>query len=100
MNDDSSVCSSYNESVLLGVVLVLVLLNESSSGIVVSLSLSSSSVLDLISLVICFGFEYFDEGHCLFEAYLIINDTFRYLFILNALLNPRWGLFLLISQFL
>ena len=52
LGDDSSVGSSYNESVLLGLVLVLVLLDKSSSGVVVSLSLLSSSELSLESGVV------------------------------------------------
>ena len=52
LDDDSAVGSSNSESVLLGVVLVLVLLNESSSGLVVGLSLSSPPVLDLESGVV------------------------------------------------
>ena len=62
--NDSSVGSSYNESVLLGVVLVLVLLNQSSSGVVVSLTLVSSSSWDLESLVISFSLHYLHKCHC------------------------------------
>jgi len=47
--DDSLVGSSDNESVLSGVVLVLVLEDQSTSGVVISLSLSSPSELSLVA---------------------------------------------------
>jgi len=50
LSNDLSVSSSGNKSVFLGVILVLVLLDQSSSGVVVSLALSSSFWLDLHSL--------------------------------------------------
>ena len=49
LDDDLGVSSSDAESVFLGLILVLILLNKSSSGLVVGLSLSSPPVLDLIS---------------------------------------------------
>lgn len=61
--DDSSVGSSYDKSVLLGIVLVLVLENKSSSGEVVSLSFSSSSELGLISLGVSFVLQNLNETH-------------------------------------
>ena len=63
LNDDAAVSSSDAQSVLLGVVLVLVLLDESSSGLVVSLSLASASELDLISGVVRSGLHGLDECH-------------------------------------
>ncbi len=63
LNNDSAVGSSNAESVLLGIVLVLVLLDKSSSGLVVSLSLSSPSELDLISGVVSVTLEDLDETH-------------------------------------
>ena len=63
LNDDAAVCSSDAQSVLLGVVLVLVLLDQSSSGLVVSLSLASASELDLISGVVRSGLHGLDECH-------------------------------------
>ena len=47
--DDSLVGSSDNESVLSGVVLVLVLEDQSTSGVVIGLSLSSPSELSLVA---------------------------------------------------
>lgn len=63
LNDDAAVGSSHAQSVLLGVVLVLVLLDESSSRLVVSLSLASASELDLISRVVRSGLHGLDECH-------------------------------------
>jgi hypothetical protein len=63
LGDDSLVGSSDNKSVLLGFVLVLVLLNKSSSGVVVSLSLSSSSEFDLESRVVGSCLDNFEETH-------------------------------------
>lgn len=63
LSDDSSVGSSDAESVLLGVVLVLVLLDESSSGEVVGLSFSSASELDLVSGVVRRSLDGLDECH-------------------------------------
>ena len=67
LNDDAGVGSSDAQSVLLGVVLVLVLLNESSSGLVVSLSLASASELDLISGVVRSGLHGLDECHVKYD---------------------------------
>jgi len=61
--EDSGVRFPYNESVLLGVVLVLILLDKSSSGEVVGLSLSSSLVFDLESLEVSLALHNFDEAH-------------------------------------
>jgi hypothetical protein len=63
LNDDAAVGSSHAQSVLLGVVLVLVLLDQSSSRLVVSLSLASASELDLISRVVGSGLHGLDECH-------------------------------------
>ena len=63
LDDDAAVGSSDAESVLLGVVLVLVLLDQSSSGLVVSLSLASASELDLESGVVRSGLHGLDECH-------------------------------------
>jgi len=67
LHDDAAVGSSDAQSVLLGVVLVLVLLDESSSGLVVSLSLASASELDLISGVVRSGLHGLDECHVNFK---------------------------------
>lgn len=67
LNDDAGVGSSDAQSVLLGVVLVLVLLDESSSGLVVSLSLASASELDLISGVVRSGLHGLDECHVKYD---------------------------------
>ena len=61
--DDSLVGSSDDESVLLGVVLVLVLLYQSSSGVEVGLSLSSASELDLEPLEVGLGLKHLNENH-------------------------------------
>jgi len=49
LNDDLLQGSSDDESVLLGVVLVLVLLDQSPSHVVVGLAFSSALVLHLVS---------------------------------------------------
>ena len=67
LNDDAGVGSSDAQSVLLGVVFVLVLLDESSSGLVVSLSLASASELDLISGVVRSGLHGLDECHVKYD---------------------------------
>jgi len=61
--DNSGVGDSSNESVLGGVVLVLVLEDQSSSGIVVSLTLSSSSELGLESLEVSVSLVNLNESH-------------------------------------
>ena len=61
--DDLRVGSSDNETVLMGVVLVLILLDQSSSLSVVSLILSSTSVLGLESLVVSVGLNSLDKCH-------------------------------------
>ena len=63
LDDDLGVGSADVESVLLGVVLVLVLLDESPSGLVVGLSFSSPSVLDLESGVVRGGLDGLNESH-------------------------------------
>jgi hypothetical protein len=64
--DDLGASSSNNESVFLGIVLVLSLASKSSSGVEISLSLSSSLWLDLHSLGVCFVLNDLDECHNLF----------------------------------
>ena len=64
LGDDLGACSSDDKSVLLGVVLVLLLTCQSSSGIVVSLSLSSSLWLDLHSHGVCLVLDDLHETHC------------------------------------
>mgnify|MGYP007131711750 CR=1 FL=1 len=64
--NEFGVSSSYTESVLLGVVLVLILLDKSSSGVEVGLSLSSASELDLESLVVGSSLKDLDECHCVY----------------------------------
>ena len=66
LDDDPAVGAADNKSVLLGLVLVLVLLDQSSSCLVVGLSFSSSSVLNLISGEVRSGLDCLDEGHCVF----------------------------------
>jgi hypothetical protein len=63
LSDEFSVSSSDDESVFLGVILVLVLLHQSSSGVVVSLCLSSSLWFDLHSLGVCLVLDDFNETH-------------------------------------
>ena len=63
LDDDSGVGSSDAESVLLGLILILVLLDKSSSCLVVGLSLSSPSVLDLISGEVRSCLDSLNEGH-------------------------------------
>ena len=60
---DESVGESDNKSVLGGVVLVLVLVNQSTTSVVIGLTLSSSSILDLVSLVVSFVLDNFHERH-------------------------------------
>ena len=63
LDDDSRVGPSHNKSVLLGIVLVLVLLDQSTSGLVVSLSLTSASELDLISGIVGSGLHSLNKTH-------------------------------------
>jgi hypothetical protein len=63
--DYSSVGSANDESVLLGVVLVLVVDDQSATGEVVGLSLASSAPLGLISLGVCSVLENLHECHCI-----------------------------------
>jgi hypothetical protein len=72
LSNDSSVGSSYNKSVFLGVILVLILLDESSSGVVISLSFSSSSVLDLESLEVSLVLYGLNECHFMFVYRVLI----------------------------
>ena len=67
LDNDAAVGSSDAQSVLLGVVLVLVLLDQSSSGLVVGLSFASASVLDLESGVVRSGLHGLDECHVNFK---------------------------------
>lgn len=57
LSDDSGVGGSGNQSVLGGVVFILILDDQSLSGIVISDSLSSSSVLGLESLEVSVGLK-------------------------------------------
>ena len=66
MGDELGVSSSDDKSILSGVILVLILTSQSSSGVVISLSLSSSLWLDLHSLAVCLGFNVLDESHGVF----------------------------------
>lgn len=61
--DDSRVGDSGNESVLGGIELVFIVGDEVSSGPVVGLSLSSSSVFDLVSLEVSLVLLNLDESH-------------------------------------
>lgn len=63
LSDDSGGGDSDNKSVLGGVVFVLILLNESLSCEVVSLSLTSSEEFGLISHEVSFVLDELDEGH-------------------------------------
>jgi hypothetical protein len=63
LEDESSVGSSNDKSVLLGVVLVLGLEDESVSSEVIGLSLSSTSRLGLDPGVVSFVLDDFDETH-------------------------------------
>ena len=73
LRDEFGVSSSNDKSVFLGVILVLVLLDESSSGVEVSFTLSSSLWLNLHSLGVCLVFDDFNETH--FSLYSkVFND--------------------------
>ena len=61
--DDLLVGSSDNETVLVGVVLVLILLNQGSSLSIVGLVFTSTSVLGLESLVVSVGLNCLHESH-------------------------------------
>merc|ERR1711971_1341600 len=61
---NSAVGSSDDESVLLGVVLVLVVDDESLTCVVVSLSLSSSAEFGLVALRVSFVLQNLDVAHC------------------------------------
>jgi hypothetical protein len=61
--DNLRVGSSDNETVLMGVVLVLILLDQSSSLSVVGLALSSTSVLGLEALVVSVSLNSLDKCH-------------------------------------
>jgi hypothetical protein len=74
LGDDLGVGSADAQSVLLGLVLVLVLLNEAATGLVVGLSLSSASVLDLVSGEVSGGLDCLDEGHV--DDELLNNNNF------------------------
>ena len=63
LGDDVSVGDSSDQSVLGGVVLILILEDQSLSGIVVGFSLSSSSELGLVSLEVSGVLNKLDEGH-------------------------------------
>jgi hypothetical protein len=63
LSDDSGGGDSHDESVLGGVVFVLILLNQSLSGEVVSLSLTSSEEFGLVSHEVSFVLDELDEGH-------------------------------------
>ena len=82
LSDDLSVSSSDNQSVFSCFVFVLILLDKSPSCVVVSLSFSSSSVLDLISLVVSLSLYNLHECHNL--IYLIINFLPRISLIFNS----------------
>ncbi|KAH3667488.1 hypothetical protein OGAPHI_003137 [Ogataea philodendri] len=64
LGDDVLVGESNNQSVLWRVVLGLVLSNKSLSGVVVSLSLSSSSERSLVTGVVGGSLEVLGESHC------------------------------------
>jgi len=61
--DDAPVRESDDESVLLGVILVLVVDDESLAGVVVGLALSSSSELGLVPLRVCLVLQNFHKSH-------------------------------------
>ena len=73
LSDEFGVSSSDNKSVFLGVILVLVLLYESSSSIEVGFTLSSSLWFDLHSLGVCLVLYDFNETH--FSLFVkVFND--------------------------
>lgn len=63
LSDDSGGGDSDDESVLGGVVFVLILLDQSLSGVVVSLSLTSSEEFGLVSHEVSFVLDELDKGH-------------------------------------
>lgn len=81
--DDLRVCSSHNETVLVGVVFVLILLDKSSALSVVGLALSSSSGLGLESLVVSVSLHSLDKCHCCLagEILSILFDFGPHIFI-------------------
>jgi len=63
--DYALVGSTDDKTVLLGVILVLLLDDEASAGLIVSLAFSATAPLGLISLGVCFVLENFHERHCI-----------------------------------
>lgn len=63
--DDTLVGSADDETVLLGVVLVLLLNYEASAGLVISFALSATAPLGLVSLGVSFVLQNFHECHCI-----------------------------------
>jgi len=61
--DDILAGDADDETVLGGLVLVLILGNQTLTGIVVSLAFASTTELDLVTLVISSVFYYFNESH-------------------------------------
>ena len=61
MANDVSIGEADNESVLGGVVLVLVLSHQTRAGVIISFSLPATAVLDLIPLVVSAVLLNFDE---------------------------------------
>nr|AFK40400.1 unknown [Medicago truncatula] len=55
---------SDNKSVLGGVVLVLILVNQANTSTIISLPLSSSLELDLVTLEVSLGFLSLNINHC------------------------------------
>ena len=63
LSDDNFVGEPDNQPIFGSVVLVLVLDDEPLSGVVVGLTLSSSSILDLVPLEVGFVLNNLDETH-------------------------------------
>ena len=61
--DDVLVGVTNNQTVLGGVVLVLVLSDEAEASSVISLALTSASVLNLESAIVRIGFDHLDIRH-------------------------------------
>ena len=61
--DDALVGAADGESVLLGVVLVLVLEDEAATGLVIGLSFAATAVFGLVAAAIGVALENLDEWH-------------------------------------
>jgi len=61
--DNLLVSSSNNKSVLLGIVFILVLNDETLASVVIGFTLSSTAIFGLVSLRVCLVLKDFNESH-------------------------------------